>query len=69
MSALVEVGYDVDMGVSVYVKDKPLHKGDYVTHYAVKWTMIVEEYASIMTIKRITHQPFPTEREGLHVLV
>ena len=49
MSALatVEVGYDADMGVSVYVKGKSLHKSDYVTHYAVKRTMTVEEYASI----------------------
>ena len=49
MSALtrVEVGHEVDMGVSVYVKDNPLHKSDYVTHYAVKATMAVEEYVSI----------------------
>ena len=37
--ARVEAGYDVDMGVSVYVKGKSLHKGDYVTHYAVKGTI------------------------------
>ena len=48
----VEVGYDVDMGVSVYVKGKPLHKGDTVTHYAVKGTMTVEEYASIYDDKK-----------------
>ena len=35
------------MAVSVYVKGKPLHKGDYVSHYAVKGMMKVEEYGSI----------------------
>ena len=40
--ARVEVGFDVVMGVSVYVKGESLHKGDYVTHYAVKETMPVE---------------------------
>ena len=50
--AKVEVGYDVDMGVSVYVKRKPLHKGDYVTHYAVKGTMTVEEYVTIYDNKK-----------------
>ena len=48
----VEVGYDVDMGVSVFVKGKPLHKVEYVTHYAVKGTMIVEEYVKIYDNKQ-----------------
>ena len=39
--ARVGVGYDVDMGVSVFAKGKAFHKGDYITHYAMKRTMTV----------------------------
>ena len=56
----VEVGYDVGLGVSVYVKGKAFHKGDYVTHYAVKRTMTVEEYADIYTNKE--YKPTPLQR-------
>ena len=45
--ARVKIGFDVDVGVSVYVKGNPLHKSDYVLHYAIKGTMTVEEYARI----------------------
>ena len=41
-------------GVSVYVKDKSLYKGDYETNYAVKGTMKVDEYASIYDNNKIT---------------
>ena len=51
--ARVEVGYDVGMGVSVYVKGSLLHNGDCVTHYAVKRTLTVEEYAAIYNNKSI----------------
>ena len=45
--ARVKVGYEEGMRISVYVKGTAMHKGDYVSHYAVKGTMTVEEYANI----------------------
>ena len=51
-TARVVVGYDKAMRVSVYVKGKPLHKSDYVTHYAVKETLTVEEYVNIYDNKK-----------------
>ena len=57
MSAMarVKVGYEEDLGLSVYVKGNAMHKGDYVSHYAVKGTITVEEYASICDNKRAMH--------------
>ena len=45
------------MGVSVYVKGKVLHKGDYVTHYAVKRTITAKEYADVYNNKKYTPTP------------
>ena len=41
--ARVNVGFNVDMGVSVYVKGNTLHKGGNVSHYAARGTMTVTE--------------------------
>ena len=45
--ARVEIGFDVEMRVSVYMIGCPLHKGVYVTHCAVKGTITVEVYSSL----------------------
>ena len=57
--ARVKIGFDVDMGVSVYVKGNRLHKGDYVSHYAVKGAMTVEKCASIND-KKTNYTPTPS---------
>ena len=67
--ARVKIGFDVDRRVSVYEKGSPLQKGDYVSHYAVKGTMTVEEYASIYDNKKnYTSTPFQLrERDYTHL--
>ena len=54
MSAMVrvKVGYEEGMGISVYVKGNAMHKGGYISHYAVKEAMAVEENASTYDNKK-----------------
>ena len=59
--ARVEVVYDVGMGVSVFVKGKAFHKGDYITHYGVKRTMTVEGYTVIYTNKSTRRPHYSAE--------
>ena len=42
--ARVQIGWDVVKSVSVYAKGKSLYKGNYVSHYAIRWTKSADEY-------------------------
>ena len=55
--ARIAVGYEVGLGMSVYAKGGAVHKGDYITHYAVKRTLTAEEYADICNNKKYTPTP------------
>ena len=45
--ARINIRFDVNTGMILYVKGNPLHMDDYVSHFMIMGTMAIEEYISI----------------------
>ena len=65
-SARKKIGFDVDMGMSVYVKGNSLYKGDYVSRYALLGTMTAEKYRSTYHNKNYKPTPFQQRQKDVY---